>query len=311
MAVAVALIVVAAGSLTYYYAVAPRPSSSSSPPQLTAGAFAGGQVVTFVFNGSATFLCTPSLAVLFPHDGNVTRAEGSTSCGAGNASQSAVVQVPQWFLIPAFACLSVFGLTSQNATARGFPTLDGTPVLTDCGAGATPTACLDHPAVSFSPLFADFEARAGLPSGVESLPLGVLPFPAHDMVENFTSYPLVPWGTIFVYVLDPNILPDRATGVCSVVAPSNLSDPTANCLTSSAHIVAAASTCSSTAATFASAADNAVGWALTHDARSSPCAQVYIPSPGSFVPEGASALLNSNLYIPYSVTAGSPASFPT
>jgi hypothetical protein len=315
LTVAVVAIVVVAGTVAYYET---RPSSSAgspgSPPApspVIAGAFASGQVVTFTYNGSHTFSCTPSVSSLFPHDSNASAAAGTTDCAIGNASQSAVEQVPQWYLIPAFAGLSAFGLTNFNATSRGFPTLNGSAVFADCGAGATPTACLDQPPASFSPIFADVEAHAGLSGGVDGLPLGVLPYPAHDMVENYTSYPIVPWGTIIVYVLDPNIWPNRSTGACAALVPSNLSDPTANCLTSSAHIDLAETTCSSAAAKVAASADNPVSWALTHDAQASACAQVYVPAPGSYAPEGGSALLNSNLYEPYSVALGAPASFPS
>jgi hypothetical protein len=310
--VAVVVIVVVAGTVAYYKTRPPSsPSSPPAPTPVIAGAFASGQLVTFTYNGSHTFSCTPSLPSLFPRDGNASTAAGTTACGIGNASQSAVEQVPQWYLIPAFAGLSAFGLTQFNATPRGFPTLHGGPVYADCGAGVTPTACLDQPPASFSPTFADVEARAGLSGGVDGLPLGVLPYPAHDMVENFTSYPVVPWGTIIVYVLDPNIWPNRSTGACVALVASNVSDPTANCLTSSAHINLAETTCSSAAANVATAADNPVSWVLTHDERASSCDQVYIPAPGTYSPEGGSALLNSNLYEPYSVTLGAPASFPT
>ncbi len=306
--VLVVVVVVVAGSLTYYYETRPTPSSSS--PGYFAGGFAEGQVVTLSYNGSSTFACTPPLSALFPRDANASAAGAVTSCGIGNASQTAVAQIPQWYLVPGFSGLSVFGLTNFNATARGFPTRNGTAVETDCGAGATATACVDHPPVAFSPLFAQFEARAGLLSGVESLPLGTLPYPAHDIVENYTAYPLVPWGTIVVYVFDPNILPNRATGVCAPVAPSNLTDATANCLNSTAHIYAAATTCSSAAAATLGAADNPIGWVLTHEDHVSPCDQVYIQTPGSPVPAGTNELLNSNLYVPYSVSLGAPSSFP-
>ncbi len=309
----IAVILIAAGGFGVYYSYYRPSSTSSQSPSFTAGAFSSGQVVTFVYNGSATFECTPSLTALFPHDPNASGASGTTSCGAGNASQSAVPgQVPEWYLIPAYAGLSAFGLTGYNATTRGFPTVNGSAVLTDCGAGATPTACVDHPADAFSPFFAQFEVHAGLSSGVEGLPVGVLPFPAHDMVENYTSFPIVPWGTSVVFVLDPNILPDRATGVCApVVVPSNLSAPLGNCLNSTAAIYAAATTCSSAAQDYNSAANNPIWWVLTHEDHVSPCAQVYVPSPGSLAPGGPGSGLNTNLYEPYSVQSGAPSSFPT
>lgn len=310
IAAVLAVIVVVVAALAVYY-VYYRPSPSSTSPRLTAGGFAEGQVVTFTYNGTGTFSCTPSLSTLFPHDPNASGASTSISCAVGNASVTAVAgQVPQWYLVPAYTGLSAFGLTGYNATARGFPTLNGSAVYTDCGAGTTPSTCPDHPSYTFSPIFAEVEARAGHPTGLLGLGPGVLPYPAHDMVENFTSYPLVPWGTIVVFVMDPNILPDRATGACTEVAPSNLSHPTGNCLTSYSAIASAAITCSSTAESVNSATGNPIWWVLTHEDHVSACAQVFIPAPGTLAPSGPGVGLDSNLYEPYSVSAGAPSSFP-
>lgn len=310
IAVVVTVLVVAAATFAVYY-VYYRPSTSSSSPGLTAGGFALGQVVTFRYNGTRTFSCTPALTVLFPNDPNAAGASSSTPCGVGNASVTAVPsQVPQWYLLPAFSGLSAFGLTNYNATSSGFPTQNGSTVYTDCGAGATSSKCPDQPSYAFSPLFAQFETRIGQPTGLLGQGPGVLPFPAHDMVENFTSYPLVPWGTVVVFVMDPNILPNRSTGACTETAPSNLSHPTGNCLTSYSAIASAASTCSNAAESVNSATGNPIWWVLTHEDHLSACAQVYIPAPGTLAPSGPGAGLDSNLYEPYAVSAGAPSSFP-
>ncbi len=308
--VAVVLVVVVAGSVGVYYAYFRSPSPTS--PSNTAGAFANGQVVTFVYNGSNTYLCTPSVTTMFPKDPNSTGAAAVTSCEAGNASQTAVVgQLPQWYLVPAFAGLSDFGLTALNATPRGFATTNGSTIETDCGAGGTPTACPDHPQYLFSPLVAQAEADSGLGHGAQGLPVGVMPFPAHDMLENYTTYPLVSWGTIFVFVFDPNILPDRTTGACVATAPSNLTSATGNCLTTWAHVYAAADTCSSAAQHYNSAVGNPLWKAFMSSDHLSPCAQAYVPAPGTFGPAGPASLLNSNVYVPYAVQPGAPSSFPT
>lgn len=307
IATIVVIIVILAAALSYYYLVY-LPGTRSPAPLLQEGGFTQGSVVTFVYNGTDTFLCEPSMTVMFPNDPTASAAAAKTECEVGNASQNAVPQVPEWVLVPAYAGLSIFGVGALGATARGFPAVNGTGLLTDCGAGGTPTACVDHPTYLYSPLFAAVEDHLNLTGGYGGLPLGVLPTPAHDhLLDTPTTYPNVEWGTIAVLVLDPNILPDRATGICAATVPSNLSSPTGNCLTSLNALKAAMTTCSSAAANFNAAAKNPI-WQTLVSVGVSPCAQVLVPGVASIAQISS---LNSNLYIPFLVQPGAPASFPS
>ncbi len=305
--VAVAVILIVAASLSYYYLVY-QPSTQTQSPLLEEAGFTKGSVVTFVYNGTNTFLCAPSMSVMFPNDSTAAAAAAKTQCEVGNASQNAVSQVPEWVLVPAFAGLSIFGVTALGASAHGFPTANNATVLTDCGAGGSEAACVDHPTYLYSPLFTAVEDHLNLTSGYGGLPLGVLPTPAHDhLIDTPTTYPNVEWGTIAVLVMDPNILPDRTTGTCTATVPSNLSAPTANCLTSFAALGRALTTCSSAAASFNAAAKNPI-WETLVSVGVSPCAQVLVP--GDLTVSQLSNL-NANLYIPFLVQAGGPASFPS
>ncbi len=296
VAIVVVVIVVVAG-LAYYF-IALRPSGGGTGP-LEAGGFTAGQVVTFVYNGTTTYLCTPSLLTFFP---SATQAAAVTNCEVGAANQSAVEQVPQWVLVPAFAGLSIFGVTGLGANDRGFPVYQNAAVLTDCGAGGTATGCVDHPSALYSPLFADVETHLNITNGYGGFPEGVLPTPAHDhLLNTSTTYPNVQWGTIVVLVLDPNIWPDRASGSCSAVVSSNLSQPTGHCLTSIASLAAALTTESSAVATGNSG--NPIWETL-----GSPAVQVVIPGDVSVAEINN---LDGNLYIPFAVQPGAPSSFPT
>lgn len=295
VAVAVILLVVAAGIYTYY--VAPKPVSK---PTLEAGGFAMGTPVTFVYNGTETYLCTPGLLTFYP---NATQAASSTPCEVGNANQNAIIQYPEWVLVPAFAGLSVFGIQSQGATARGFPQYAGSAVLTDCGAGGTPTACPDHPVLTYSPLFTSVETYLHITTGLDGHPEGVLPTPAHDHLLNTSStFPNVQWGTIVVLVLDPNIWPDRATGTCTKVVATNLSAPTGNCLTSLTALDAALLTQTTAVAT--ANPGNPIWESL-----GSPNAQIIVP--GDLTINEINNL-NGNIYIPFAVQPGAPTGgYPT
>lgn len=312
MAIAVVAIVIVVGVVLgtlYAYKVGPFARSSSTPPLEEAG-FTMGQVVTFTYNGTNTFLCTPGMSTMFPGNATASAAAAKTSCEIGNASQNAVLQIPEWVLVPAYAGLSIFGVPALGSSADGFPSVNGTPILTDCGAGGTMAACTDHPTYLYSPFFTDVEMQNGLPSGYGGLPLGVLPTPSHDHVINTsTTYPNVEWGTIAVLVLDPNILPNRATGQCTATVNSNLSSPTGNCLTSLDAIDRAFSTCSSSVVKFNKAAKNPIWATLNALSGKNVCEQIVVP--GDLTIPQLNNNLDSNLYIPFSVAPGPPPSFPT
>jgi hypothetical protein len=302
-AIVVVVILVIAGGLGYYYLVV-KPGSSSSSPGLNAslemGGFADGQIVTFVYNGTNSEQCTPSLATLFPGDANATLAAAKTSCEVGTADQGAVVQVPQYILVPAFAGLSIFGVTALGATSHGFPTVNGTTLLTQCGAGGTSTACPSHPTYLYSPDFTAVEKHLNLTSGYGGLPPGTLPTPAHDhLINTPTTYPNVYWGITVVLVFDPNIYPMQNSPTCTASVHSNLSAPTGNCLTSFSALQAALKTCSSSASSFNNATANPIWQTLQ-----SGCDQVVVPG-------GSLSNLNGNLYIPFSVMPGMPPMFPS
>lgn len=305
VAVAVAVAVVVAGISIYYVA---HPTSSPTKT-FTTGGFTEGQPVTFFYpsvtstpaNGS--WVCTPGLTAFFPSETNASR---STSCEAGAANQTAVPgQLPQWVLVPAFAGLSVFGVTALGASAQGFPEFNGTTIPADCGGGGSPTACADHPTYLYSPLFADVENFLNLTTGYGGLPLGVLPTPSHDhLLNTSTTYPNIPWGSIVVLVLDPNIFPNRTTGDCTQVVASNLSNPTGNCLNSIAALDRALSTYSSAVANANGGANNNPIWKTF----GGPTLQVIVPGDLT-IPQINE--LNMNFYDWFAVSPGAPSSFPS
>jgi hypothetical protein len=306
LAAIVVVVLVVVGGLGYYYAVYqpahPGASGSSVNESLEMGGFDDGQVVTFLYNGTTTSLCNPTMGVMFPHDVNATAATKYTDCEVGNASQTAVPESPQYILVPAFAGLSIFGVGALGANASGFPTLNGTTLLTDCGAGGTLTACPDHPTYLYSPLYTAVEDHLNLTMGYGGLSPGVLPVPAHDHLLNTpTQVSNIYWGTVVVLVLDPNIFPAQMSPTCSVVSASNLSSPTGNCLTSFAALQRAVTGCSSSTADYNGAAKNPI-WQTLVSVGVPSCAQVYVP--------GGINALNSNLYIPFSVSPGAPPMWP-
>jgi hypothetical protein len=306
--IVVVILVVIAVALFVYPGYLKKSSTSGAP--LEEGGFTLGQVVTFHYNGTNTFLCTPGISTLFSGNATASAAVAKTNCEVGAASQSAVQQVPEWVLVPAFAGLSVFGVAALGASSSGFPTVNGSALLTDCGAGGTPAACVDHPTYLYSPFFTAVEQQIGQANGYGGLPLGVLPTPAHDHVINTSStFPNVEWGTIAVLVLDPNILPDRASGACTAAVHSNLSNPVGNCLTSLGALERAAGTCSSSVVAFNSATSNPIWKTLNSLTKSTVCDQVVVPGDVTIPQIGSN--LNSNLYIPFSVTPGAPSSFPS
>lgn len=297
-AVVVVAIVVVAG---LYFADPSLFMKSSAPAE--AGGFAQGQVVHFDYTGQ--WECKPGLTTVFPTAPSAAAAV--TQCGVSGSSIASAepTQLPEWVLVPAFAGLSIFGVTALGATSAGFPQFNGTTIATDCGGGGSPTGCPDHPTDLYSPLFASVEMFLNLSSGYGGLPLGVLPTPAHDhLVNTSTTWPNIPWGTIVVLVLDPNIWPDRATAQCTATVASNLSSPTGNCLTSLGALDRALTTSSKSSVTAGLASNNQIWKAL-----GGPSAQVIVPGDLT-IPQINN--LDSNLYIWFPVAPGAPPSgFPS
>ncbi|MGI0091096.1 MAG: hypothetical protein ACREBS_05260 [Nitrososphaerales archaeon] len=201
------------------------PSSASKLPQ-TPG-FYNNTVVVFTY--PKDYNCTPGLLKFFS---NQSAPAGKTQCEVGAGNSTAVSgSVPLWIVVPAYAGLSIFGVTQLGASPEGFPTFNNATILTDCGAGGTPSGCPDHPTYLYSPFFTAVEKHINITSGVFGLPEGVLPTPSHDHLIN-CCLQIVPWYTIAVLVFDPNIMPNPVTGRCEQVVPSNLTNPTGNCLSS-------------------------------------------------------------------------------
>ncbi|MGB6501378.1 MAG: hypothetical protein WBG19_08280 [Thermoplasmata archaeon] len=301
--VAVVLILLLAGAIVYVVDFDPgRSPGKPSAPEEAVG-FTQGHVVTFVY--SAPFNCTPNLTTFYAGESSAANASGG--CEIGDANQGAVpAQIPEWILVPAFAGMTTFGLTSMGASSDGFPQFDGSVLLTGCGAGGTVGACPDHPHELYSPDFTAAEQHLGITTGTEGLPEGVLPTPAHDLLlDTATTYPNVAWGSIVVFVFDPNIFPKRSNGDCTQVVPSNLSSPTADCLTSFTALATAFGTNTNATAN----ANTTLGGNALFEALGEPSAQVVVV--------GASGLsdlmnLNANLYTPFSVQPGLPStSLPT
>lgn len=256
-------------------------------PKLS-GAFYNGSVVTFIYKYD--YACVPKLSSFFP---NQTDAASKTDCvvGAGkaDAEQGAA---PLWVLVPAYAGLSIFGVEQLGATASGLPRFQNKTLITNCGAGLTPTACVFHPSLLYSPAFTVVEQHLGITNGIFGLPEGVLPTPAHNHIIN-CCFAVIPWYTIVVLVFDPNIFPNAVTGECSVIVPSNLTSPTSNCLNSYDAIVSAFNTKSSSVQ--AANKGNPIWEAL-----GKPSTQIVIPG-ASVVSQISNA--NSNLFEHFTVNS--------
>ena len=298
----IVLIVIAATTAIYLT----RPTSSSSTTY-TSGGFAQGQAVTFYYPsvtaqpGNGSWVCAPPLLSFFPSQRS---AANVTPCEAGAADQSAISgQLPQWVLVPAYAGLSIFGVPALGASTQGYAQFNGSAILADCGAGGSPSACRDHPTYLYSPLFTAVEEFLNLTQGYGGLPPGVLPTPTHDhLLNTSTTYPDIPWGSIVVLVLDPNILPSRTTGLCTQVVPSNLSSPTGNCLNSISALDRALATLSSSVVNANGGARNNPIW----EALGGPTVQVIVPGDLT-IPQINT--LNMNFYDWFGVSPGAPSTF--
>ena len=207
---------------------------NSSTPGVSGG-FLGSKVVTFSY--PTPYQCTPSTSQLFP---NQTAAAAKASCEVGAPGTFPNNALPVWVVVPAYAGLSIFGVTALGASPDGYAVYHNQTILADCGAGGTATACPFHPTYLYSPAFTAVEQHLNITSGYGGLPEGVLPTPTHDhVVDTDALGQNIPWDTVAVLVFDPNIMPNAATGRCTQVVQSALGNATGNCLTSIAALQAA------------------------------------------------------------------------
>jgi hypothetical protein len=285
----------------------PAPSTPLARIGVTGG-FLNGKVVNFQF--FLNFSCIGSLTQLFPNDGNASAAASITSCEAGNGAVTFPSNaVPVWGMAPAFAGLSIFGMTAFGATSGGFPTWNGTTILTDCTGMGSTHKCPDHPPLFYSPIIVAVENFMGLKTGVTvgstTLPEGVMPFMAHThIVETDAGQQDIPWNAIGVFVFDPNIFPNPVTGTCTQVVPSNLTNPTANCLTTTANLKAAMTT-SDTAVInansppYSGSKGNPIWFGLGLNMTNKPPVQVVIA--GAFYAPSKYNVANTNVDVPFAV----------
>ncbi len=202
------------------------------------GGFLDGKVVAFEFY--THFECKPDVSQLFSDQKEAQDAAKVTPCEVGAPGTFPSNAIPVWGLVPAFAGLSIFGVPTFGATPEGFPTYNGMTILTDCTGMGSSHPCPDHPPLFYSPVNVMIEKSMNITNGIMGLPEGVVPFPAHShIVDTDAGQQDIPWNAIGVFVFDPNILPNPATGRCEQIVPSSLSNATANCLTSTAALQAA------------------------------------------------------------------------
>ncbi len=214
------------------------------------GGFLNGNVVSFQF--FQTFSCAPAVDTLFASTNYATAAsaaaKASVTCEGGAAGTFPSNAHPVWGMVPDFAGMSVFGVTTFGATSDGFAVWSGTTVHTHCTGMGSTHKCPNHPPLFFSPSIIAVEQNNmsitnGVTIGGVTLPEGVMPFPAHThIVATDAGQQDIPWNAIAVFVFDPNIFPDPVSGTCTQVAPSNLTNPTGNCLNSTTALQAAMGT---------------------------------------------------------------------
>jgi hypothetical protein len=290
--VIIALIVVAAGGYALYASTVLKQTKTRIG---VVGGILNGKIVSFQF--FETFSCAPSITQLFPNNPNATAAASVTQCEIGAPGTFPSNTVPVWGMVPAFAGLSVFGLTAFNATVQGYPTFNGTAVLTDCTGMGSANKCPDHPPLFFSPAIVAVENYMGLKSGVMGLPEGVMPFPAHvHLLDSDAGQQDIPWDAIGVFVFDPNIFPNPVTGRCTQIVSSNLSNATSNCLDSTTALQAAMGT--NTTAIYNANPKNPIWLGL-----GKPPAQVVIA--GANLPSQYRNA-NSNVDVPFAVIDSDP-----
>lgn len=270
--------------------------TSTVTPLKSAG-FLNASLVTFGY--SSNYVCTPPMNSFGFNSTETTNAAKFTGCEVGAGNSSAVSGAfPVFVLVPAYAGLSIFGVTSLGASPQGYPVFNGTVIATQCGAGGSATSCPDHPTYLYSPDFTLVEKHLGIANGVFGLPEGVLPTPAHDHVVGFNDSNSIPWDVIAVLVFDPNIMPNAVTGQCTQVVSSNLTDPTGNCLNSLSALASAVNT-----KTTATANANMTQNDPIYDTFGGVSTQVLIPGV-PMVSENSPA--NTNLFLYFNVVSTQP-----
>ena len=203
-------------------------TTSSSP------AFRNGSIVTLITYSNSS--CYPSLTALFPGSAEAANAAMVTGCEVGDPVNETFA-VPRWNLIPSFAGMSIYGITAWGATPQGYPVYNGAPVVTQCGAAGTPSACANLTKLFYSVKQGTNERALGIYGGIAGLPEGVLPNPANDkLLSSNKTGKTSPSFLVRISVYDPNIFPNATTGKCTQVVPSNLSNPTGDCLTTYAAL---------------------------------------------------------------------------
>lgn len=214
--------------------------STSLVQELKGGGFVDGNVTTFGY--TQNYVCTPA-GTAFINNAEAQNATKVTTCIVGAGNRTAVAGAfPVFVLVPAFAGLSNFGVSQLGASSQGYPVFNGLTIVTQCGGGGSASACPDHPTYLYSPDFTLVEQHLGIKSGVFGLPEGVLPTPAHDHIAGFDTQTSIPWYVVAVLVFDPNVFPNAVTGQCTKWVNSNLTSPTANCLTSFSALQSAMNT---------------------------------------------------------------------
>lgn len=270
--------------------------SGTAIASLRSDGFVNGNLTTFDY--TQQYVCTPAITT-FVNTTEAANATKVTTCLVGAGKSSALSGAfPVFVLVPAFAGLSNFGVTALGATSQGYPVFNGQPVVTQCGAGGSPSACPDHPTYLYSPDFTAVEQHLGIKAGVFGLPEGVLPTPSHDHVAGYNFPGGIPWYGVVVLVFDPNIFPNAITGQCAAVVNSNLTAPTGNCLNSFSALTAAMDT-----HTTATAAANSTQNDPIYDTFGGVSAQVLIP--GVTIVSNSSPA-NSNLFLYFSVAPANP-----
>lgn len=218
--------------LLAFIASAPYAASWFTPGINSSAAFLNGNIVSMGYTHS--YLCTPSIASSYRNISGAIR--NMTECGTVTPS-NIIETLPIWAIVPSYAGFSIYGFKQWNSTRDGFATFQGNAIITDCGAGESASACGDTPIYRYTAKSYLYEQAYGVFSGINGIPQGLLPFPAHDYItlSDYGGVP-TPLYVVFVMVFDPNIFPNATTGRCTQVAPSNLTNATANCLTSFAAL---------------------------------------------------------------------------
>lgn len=186
----------------------------------------------------------------------------------------------------------------MGATPQGYPVFNKQPVFTQCGAGGTISTCSDRPSLLYSPVFTSVEQHIGITTGYGGLPEGVLPLPALDHVLDYVGGASIPWDVIVVLVFDPNIMPNGETGACTQAVPSDLSNPTGNCLTNFNALMAALTTQTTASANASSTQSNPI-----YSTLGGVKTQIVIPGVTSI---SDTSPANSNLFLYFNVVSENP-----